>query len=407
MIESADMINPSGRIENLPRVPGKTPLGLRLQTWLAAAFLLCPWGVTFFLYRPFLQYQPAIILALLPGFAVSIYLQCQLLRHVGTNHRPGEEDQPFPTLGAATWITLLRAAAVVALAGFLPLASQQRGHALPPALIWVPGLLYLGISLADLLDGFVARKQHRETELGKRLDIETDAAGLLVAIVVAVSLHRLPALTLLVGLAYYPFIFGIWWRQRRHLPVVTLQSRPYARIIAGFQMGLVGLALLPLFQPAFVCIAALLVMTPLLAGFVRDWLVASCQLQTDGSQQTAVDRWAGLVLTQSLPLGLRLMTLAGWGTVLVRGDLSPAHPLWQGAVTICCLLVGVGCMGRTAALILSLLLGCSSSPFGASVSALFFFAAAIVLMLTGPGPWALWAPEEPILYRRHRKGSAV
>ena len=36
--------------------------------------------------------------------------------------------------------------------------------------------------LADLLDGFVARRQQRQTELGQRLDIETDAAGLLVAL---------------------------------------------------------------------------------------------------------------------------------------------------------------------------------------------------------------------------------
>jgi CDP-diacylglycerol---glycerol-3-phosphate 3-phosphatidyltransferase len=130
----------------------------------------------------------------------------------GENHRCGEADQPFPTLGAAIWITLLRGAAVVALAGFLPLAV------LPAPLRPEPwsgrrGLIYLGIALADLLDGFVARRLHRQTPLGRRLDVETDAAGLLVALLVAVSLDRLPAFTLLVGLAYYLFCFGI--RRRR------------------------------------------------------------------------------------------------------------------------------------------------------------------------------------------------
>jgi CDP-diacylglycerol--glycerol-3-phosphate 3-phosphatidyltransferase len=152
---------------------------------------------------------------------------------------------------------------VVGLAGFLPF-SVQRGLRLPGILIWTPGIIYLGISLADLLDGFVARKQGRKTELGKRLDIETDAAGLLVASLVAVALGRLPAIYLLVGLAYYPFILGIWVRRKRALAVITLQPRPYARIIAGFQMGFVGLALLPIFEPAFIFVSALIFMTPLL-----------------------------------------------------------------------------------------------------------------------------------------------
>jgi phosphatidylglycerophosphate synthase len=186
-----------------------------------------------------------------------------------------------------------------------PAPGCSPGPGTAAALVWAPGLIYLGISLADLLDGFVARRQHRQTELGQRLDIETDAAGLLVALLVAVSLDRLPALTLLVGLAYYLFIFGIWWRQQRHLPLVALQSRPYARIIAGFQMGVVALALLPLFNPPFTFIAAALVMTPLLVGFGRDWLVVSCRLRIDSNQRTALDHWAGLVLARFLPLVLR------------------------------------------------------------------------------------------------------
>ena len=70
------------------------------------------------------------------------------------------------------------------------------------------------------------------------------------------------------------------------------------------------MALLPIFNPVFTAIAALLVMTPLLVGFVRDWLVVSCRIEIDGNQQTILDHWAGRILTRYLPLLLRLGILA-------------------------------------------------------------------------------------------------
>jgi len=383
---------------------GGVPPQLRQQARLATALLLCPWLATLILCWPLLQQQPLVVVTLLPGLMVATRLQQQLWIHLGSNHCSGEADQPFPTLGAANWITLVRGAVIVALAGFLPLIAQSR-PALPPFLLWAPGLTYLGVALADLMDGFLARRQHRETELGQRLDIETDAAGLLVALLVAVGSQRLPAFALLVGLAYYIFIFGIQWRQKKSLPLVALQSRPYARIIAGFQIGLVGLALLPLFNPTCTFAIALLVMIPLLGGFVRDWLVVSCRLQTDAQQHTALDRRAGRILTQFLPLVLRLIVLAGGTVILMRGDLFPAPFFQQGLLGLCCLLSGLGCLGRSSALLLSLWLGSNLSPFGTSVHALVLFGAAATLMLTGTGPLSLWSPEERILYRRQSEGS--
>jgi CDP-diacylglycerol---glycerol-3-phosphate 3-phosphatidyltransferase len=395
----------SGRNDrNIPngKIPGKTPL--RLQAWLAAALMFCPWLATVFLCQPLFRDRPLSTLTLLPGLMVAVYLQRQLFTHLDANHRSGEADRPFLTLGAASWITLLRAAAIVALAGFLPLAVQPT-HTLPPDLVWVPGLLYLGISLADLLDGFMARKQRRETELGKRLDMETDAAGLLVAVLVAVSLGRLPLLSLLVGLAYYLFIAGIWWRQQRHLPLVALQSRPYSRIIAGFQMGVVALAMLPIFNPDFTFFAASLIMTPLLAGFVRDWLVVSCRIETDGSQQTVLDHWATLRLTHYFPLVLRLILLTGGILVLAGGGGYPSYPFWQWTLSLSCLLAAIGCMGRSAALLLTLVLSCNLIPFGTFLSSPVLFGAAATLMLTGTGCLSLWSPEERLLYRRPLGGS--
>jgi CDP-diacylglycerol--glycerol-3-phosphate 3-phosphatidyltransferase len=383
--------------------PENVPLSLLSQARIAAALMLCTWLVTFFLCRNLVQENPVALLALLPGLTVAVYLSRQLLIHLDANHRVGESDRSYPTLGAATWITLLRAVALVALAGFLPLAARPP-HALPPALLWAPGLVYLGIALADLLDGYVARMEHRETELGKRLDIETDAAGMLVAVLVAVSFGRLPLLSLLVGLAYYFFIFGIWWRRKRHLPLIALQSRPYARIIAGFQMGLVAMAMLPIFNPTFTFLVAYMVMTLLLAGFARDWLVVSCRVHCDRDQQTILDLMARRVCTQLLPLALRLIILTV-GAGVLGTNISPTRSCWQWAQILCALLAGAGCLGRSAALLLTLLLSLNISPFGTSAATLALLGTSAALMLSGTGPWSLWSPEERVLYRRDQDGS--
>jgi CDP-diacylglycerol---glycerol-3-phosphate 3-phosphatidyltransferase len=379
---------------------------LGVRSWWAAVILFTPWLLTFFFCWSILQDNPIAILTLLPGLVVAIHLLRQLFHHLSSNHPPLEENLLFPTLGAANWITLLRAGAIVTLAGFLPMAIQ--GNQGPQsALPWLPGLLYIGVSLADLLDGFIARIQGRETELGKKLDIETDAAGLLVASLVAVTFGRLPVFYLLVGLAYYPFIFGIWLRRRRGLPVIALQSRPNARIIAGCQMGLAGIALLPIFRPTFIFIAAGIFMTPLLLGFLRDWLVVSCRLQTPADPQTDPDLMVKSLMVRVV-LAFRLILLVGGIIMLIDFDLNQTPLPWRLAASLCCLLAATGFAGRSASLCLILLLGSTQAPYGIygiTTISLVIFCAATVLVLSGTGILSLWTPEEKILYRGNNSHS--
>lgn len=376
----------------------ETILRLRHQAWQASLLLYSPWLLSIVLYVPIFRNEPASMLTLLVGLAVAFHIQRNLFHHLASNHRDREEDELFPTLGTANWITLLRAGAVVALAGLLPMAIHK-SQAISIGLSWAPGIIYLGISLVDLLDGIVARREGQETELGKKLDIETDAAGLMVASLLAVALGRLSVSYLLVGLAYYFFILGIWMRQKRALPVAGLQSRPYARIIAGFQMGLVGVALLPIFNPVFTRIAGLVFMTPLLLGFVRDWLVVSCRLKTDADQQSRLDHWAEAIAMRALPLLLRLAIAAGGIMTLNTYPVYQTHLSWLLAHSFCCLLAAFGFMGRSASLLLILLLGCNQSPFGISLTSQVIFSIAVSLMLIGSGIMSVWAPEENILYR--------
>ncbi len=378
------------------------PLRLRHEIWLAVAFLSAMWILTVFCYWSAHWLGLSVFLALVPGLALVFYFQAQLVGHAGANHRLGAAESLLPTLGSANWITLLRMGGVVGLAGFLPLPILH-GQQWPALLSWMPGLVYLGVALADLLDGFIARKQDQETELGKHLDIEADAAGLLTASLVAIALGRLPAIYLLVGLAYYPFILGIWLRRRRARPLIALRSRPYARIMAGFQMGLVAVALLPVVNPYYSNIAAWIFMTPLLIGFLRDWLVVSCRVETDADQQCLLDRWGRSAIMKSAPLLLRLAVIAAGIEALANGGLWLSHPAWQLAHGVSCLLAGVGVMGRSAALGLVLLLGSNHSPFGTGILPTMLFGAAATLALTGTGAWSALALEENILYRGGRK----
>ena len=71
------------------------------------------------------------------------------------------------------------------------------------------------------------------------------------------------------------------------------------------------------------------------------------------------------------------------------------------------LLAGIGWLGRSAALLLTLLLSSSLTPYGTDLPVLVLFGIAATLMLTGTGPLSLWSPEEGILYRRNRHGSAA
>ena len=377
---------------------GDQPAGLGRQWWLALSLLLLPWLITLVCWRQLVARQPWAGLTLLPGLAAATLLLAHLRRHVGRNHPPGEAGRPFATLGAANWVTLLRGSACVALAGFFPLALAAANRPHGP-LAWAPGSIYLFMAMADLLDGLLARRSGRVTELGKSLDMTTDAAGLLIASLLAVAQERLPAPYLLVGIAYYPFRAGDWLRQRRGLPVTPLTSRPYSRIIAGVQMALVGVALLPLVARPYLTIAAYLGMTPFLLGFLRDWLVVSCRLQTDSQQGTIWDRWAAELWTRVLPPLLRLFLL---GAVSLGGlsqtSLIPPAP-WRFSAAVCAVLAGIGLLGRLAGLAMALIIAIPLASAEPGHHTLTLFGAAFTLALTGSGPCSLWSPEESLLYR--------
>jgi CDP-diacylglycerol---glycerol-3-phosphate 3-phosphatidyltransferase len=291
-------------------------------------------------------------------------------------------------LGAANRLTLLRGLLISLTAGFL-----FNAHADSAFLAWLPGALYLTAAVLDGVDGAWARRTGTTTSLGQALDVQYDALGVLVACAVAVSTRRLPAYYLVAGAAYYFFQLGLWCRRRRGKPIYPAGSRTFARLMAGFQMGFLGIALLPVFSDTVMAIAAPGFLVPLLAGFVWDWRVVRGRVSA-----TAIRRLETRVVTLAakVPLLLRGGILIGGGGLLMSSAALPVTgstliPFGLGLMMV------AGVAGRSAALLLSLFLAYQASVAEPSPLLMTLLMGSLLILLTGTGDGSLWQPEDVFL----------
>lgn len=239
--------------------------------WWAAVGLCVSILLTGFLVFNQGRPRPSAFLWFLQSIVVMGYVLGLLRYGLRWNYHP-QRKILHSTFGCGTWLTIIRGALIAVLAGYLfqPWPASQF---LPGRLSWAPGLLYLSASILDNIDGRVARAVRQETRLGAFLDINLDALGLLIAPLVAIGYGQLPVTYLSVGCAYYVFTAGIRLRKKLSMPVVEPGPWRGARVIAGLQMGFVGIALLPAIKPPVATLAAYVMMIPLLGGFVRDWMI--------------------------------------------------------------------------------------------------------------------------------------
>jgi uncharacterized protein (TIRG00374 family) len=330
------------------------------------------------------------------GLVASVVLgwvHALLWRHLPQN-RSSSATQPRSRLGAANRITLLRGLLISLTAGFLVIGPRDGPSTL---LAWLPGVLYLAAALLDGLDGAWARRTGTQTALGETLDVRYDALGVLVACAVAVASDRLPAYYLAAGGAYYLFQWGLWLRRRWGKPVYPAGPRTFARLVAGFQMGFLATALLPIFSAQVLAVAAPMFLLPLLAGFTWDWLIVVGRIDT-----AAAHCWTTLPATLRAigPLLLRGAVLLTGGMII----LSPAAGALFGVkifIGVLVLMVTVGFLGRSAALVMSLLLAWHASGAGLSPLAMTSLATSLLLMMTGTGAFSLWRPEDAVLRGAH------
>lgn len=304
-------------------------------------------------------------------------------------NRFSPDAELYPDLGLANRLTLLRGWLIAATGGFLflPFASSWIG--------WIPAAFYSVAAILDRIDGFVARRTSRTSQLGSELDTVFDALGLFVAPVLAVTYGKVHWSYLLVSVAYYLFVWGLHWRRTHHLPVYPLAPSKFRRTLAGFQMGYVAVVLWPPFDAQITLIAGFAFMVPLLIGFLVDWLVVSGRIDTQSPSTSATFARLARISESMVQPGLRLVTMVALVLVLLN-SLSPlAIPLLTAGALI---LLGLG--GRIAAVAVLMLLAWQF-PLGASsfLAHVLLFSTIGVLLL-GCGRFSLWQWDDDWVNRQ-------
>jgi CDP-diacylglycerol---glycerol-3-phosphate 3-phosphatidyltransferase len=168
-------------------------------------------------------------------------------------------------LNSPDYVTIGRGFAAACMGGFL-FVPRPDGF---PA--WIPGILYLAAIAGDFLDGYLARKLRGPTRFGAILDNEFDSAATLLGVLLGILYGRLPPWYLLVGLAHYIFLAGVFWRKYKGLPICSLRENNYRRIIGGANSCFIVTAISPILSEAVVRLLALPFMLFISGSFISDW----------------------------------------------------------------------------------------------------------------------------------------
>lgn len=168
-----------------------------------------------------------------------------------------------------TVLTLTRGAALAVFGGFLATGVADG------SLTWLPAALFGFAAGVDAVDGALARATDSVSALGARLDTETDGLAVLFGTVAVVAAAVVPAAFLIVGVARYAFVVGIWQRKRRGLPVYELPPSQLRRLLGATAMVTIWIALLPVVPAAVSRPLAALVVVPFVINFTLDWLAVS------------------------------------------------------------------------------------------------------------------------------------
>ncbi|MGB0388289.1 MAG: CDP-alcohol phosphatidyltransferase family protein [Ardenticatenaceae bacterium] len=268
------------------------------RRWLLTAVI---YGSVLLLVYLFLQARwPYATRWALIATIVLVYSLWSFWRWLPENHREGESIL-LPTLGLGNILTLARGLLMPLVAGFI-FSPWPVG-----ALAWMPMSLYWLTRIADHFDGFLARRANHTTVLGAKLDMEFDSVGMWVVILLAIWYGQVPWWYIILALARYLFIFGIWWRERLGLPVYDLHPSVHRRIFAGCFMAFMSATLWPIVPVDALRLAGMVFFIPIALGFLRDWLVVIGRFDPNSASYQKVQRGFYLVFAKWGPLALRAL----------------------------------------------------------------------------------------------------
>ena len=392
--------------------PSKSSLKLLQHRWLGviAVYFL----VIFVLYALW-QFSASSMYAnqwLGQTAVIAAYCLWIVWRYLPENHR---EDDPsvLPKFGWGNRLTIMRGLLMSMMAGFLfiPWPSGWLG--------WLPAILYFTADVADFMDGYAARKTNHATLLGARLDMEFDGLGALLVSLLAVWYGQLPWWYLLIGLARYFFLFGLWLRDKQHLPNHEMPHSWHRRIFAGFQMAFMSVVLWPIIPAWGATIAGTIFALATSTSFLRDWFIVIGWLDPISESYKTRQHQVYRFFSFYLPPVLRLV-FAVCSYILISQIDNLAQPTdwvalfnsWQLPLPeivasllaliglIATVMITLGAMGRIMAVVILFPLGFDMMTTGPNWVNLIALTCVILIMMLGTGALSLWQPEERYMYRR-------
>ena len=330
--------------------------------------------------------------------ALAIAGEFWFLRRVLHQNHPPDGHELYPDLGAANLLTIYRGLVYAWMAGFLLLPR-------PGGLMdWLPALLYGGASIADIFDGYLARRTKQVSRLGETLDMEFDGLGVLVACALAVQYGQLPAVFLVVAVARPLFVGGMLWRTRMGLPNFPMTESNQRRIMAGLFMIFLSTVLWPIFEPPVTYVVGAVFGGAVTLSFARDWLVTIGWLR---QARPAYMEWRARLKLWAfswMPVLLRLL-IAGVASLFITDVLLATSPgSAGGAATLRWIFALIGAVGGLAALFgiaargaAALVIAAAYVDFALGGQAqldLLLLLLASLLVVAGSGAFTLWIPEE-------------
>ncbi|MCS7248191.1 MAG: CDP-alcohol phosphatidyltransferase family protein [Anaerolineales bacterium] len=389
-------------------------IGALHKRWLLTllAFGLFLWGMNFILAA---NWGASIRwLWTVAAGAFCAYVLAVLWKALPLNYRV--EDRAFlPYFGAGNLVSLFRGWLLAALAGFLftPLPVGW--------MAWLPGTLYILNGIADLFDGYLARRLRQVTVMGERLDMSLDGLGVLFASILLFRYGTLPFWVLFVGLARFLFLLVAKLREKLGKPVYDLPPSNLRRALAGAQMGFLGAVLLPVFTPPATVWAGAFFSLPFLLNFGRD-LLWMCGVRLDFAVLRALRSSFGCLVAQPrgwildwLLFGLRLGIGYGVGKQIWSWLSAPPQflsawtPLgsaqtqyhWMVAFYgIGVVSVVLGLVGRVGAALLLIGVGLQQGILPLGWLEAGILTSACLLFLLGSGEVSIWRPEERLIRQR-------
>lgn len=343
--------------------------------------------------------------ALTAGYSLSF-----LKRNLARSRATGAASI-YPDLGAGMLVTSLRGILLAAVSGFL-LSPRP-----PGGLAWAPAILFATAELLDYLDGYLARRSGRQTELGASFDLTLDNLGMLIGSALAVGYRVLPWPFLTIGLAGYLFQLGRWAQRRSGREVRELPPSRSRRPIAGLIMGFLSAMLWPIVGPPATTLAGLFFLAPLLVSFARDWLVVSGLVNSASGGYRRARSLARTVLLRWVPVPARAVTVLSLVAEVSRKSVRlPAQamlfqqaglPFGERTVglflileVLGALLIGLGIAGRAAAFVLLFPVGFTIVAAGLTDGSAVLLSGVLTVVILGTGAFSLWQPEDRIFTRR-------